>query len=53
MTTEKTSNAVTIKKFFGLKPGQTTGEFLKEFQALSPEEKEQLAEGIKNESCTY
>lgn len=43
------SNIVTIAKFFGLK-GATA---VKELKELNDDEKNQLAEGIRNGSLTY
>lgn len=32
-----------LKEFFGLKPGETSKEFLDEYRQLSPEERAELA----------
>lgn len=33
-----------IRHFFGMKPGESLSEFMAELKALSPEEKQELAE---------
>lgn len=43
----------TLRNFFGKKEGQTLSDMAEEFKALTPEEKQQLADGINNESLTY
>lgn len=54
MAGEKTtSDLVLIKDYFGYREGTGAGEFLKELKALSPEDKAQLAEGIRNGTLTY
>lgn len=42
-----------IKEFFGIKEGEVLKDFVVEFKKLTPEDKEQLAEGIRNGSLTY
>lgn len=44
-------DAVVIKKFF--MEGTSSAEALKELKALTKEDKEQLAGGIRNGSLTY
>lgn len=47
------SHATTIRKYFGYREGQKAGDFIKELNALTPEDKEQLAAGIENGSLDY
>lgn len=42
-----------IKKYFGLLPGQSLVDFKNEWGKLTEQDKEQLTEGIKNESLNY
>lgn len=43
------SQAVILKEFFGMKPGQTLTDFMAEIKALSPLEKDQLASAAARE----
>lgn len=43
---EEKSFVLACKEFFGLKPGQTAGQFLQETKALSNEDRKEIAEGI-------
>lgn len=48
------SDAVLIKEFFGMRyPGQPLSEYMEESRALTPEDKAQLAKGIRDGSLTY
>jgi hypothetical protein len=47
------SNIKALRNFFGQKEGQKLAEFADELKALSDDEKQQLADGIRNESLTY
>lgn len=47
------STLKTLRDYFGKKEGQSLRELADEFSALSPEEKQQLAEGINNGSMNY
>jgi len=53
MTEEKRTFTKTLKDYFGIKEGDKLADFAKEIQALSDEEKAQLADGIENGSLTY
>lgn len=46
-------DAAVLKEFFGLSEGETLSGFVQELKQLSPEEKTQLAEGIRNQTFTY
>lgn len=46
------SNVVTIKKFF-YDSDTPNAKFMEEWKQLSEEDKEQLAEGIRNGTLTY
>lgn len=50
---KKPGNAAVIKKFFGTKQGQTMTGFMEELRELTPEDKEQLANGINDGSLNY
>lgn len=41
---EKMTPVSILRKFFGLKPGQTLQDFLAELKTLSPDERKELAE---------
>lgn len=45
--------AATLKRYFGLLPGQTLADFAKETQKLSDVEFGQLKDGIESGSLTY
>ena len=47
------SAASVLKKFFGLKDGQTLSDFAGELKQLTDEDKEQLVQGITDESFSY
>lgn len=51
MADQAQSNAVVCKQFF--MPEAKSIDFIKEFKALSAEDKEQLGEGIRDGSLTY
>ncbi len=56
MATEKPKSpatAKTLKDFFGLRPGEGLKDFAAELKALTPEDKEQLVLGIRDESYNY
>ena len=42
-----------LKEFFGLKPDQTLKDFAAELKELTSEDKEQLVQGIENETYDY
>lgn len=48
-----TGTISTVKKYFGLKDGQTMTEFAKEYKELTDEDKAQLAGGILDGTETY
>lgn len=54
-TTEKVVRVgvADLKKYFGLKPGETLKEFAAESKALTDEDFCQLRDGIQNGSLTY
>ena len=47
--TKKMGPTGILKKYFELKPGQTLSDFAAELKALSPEAKQELAEGAARE----
>lgn len=47
------TNAKAINGFFGKRPGETLAEFMDEMKALTPADKDQLGDGIRNGSLTY
>lgn len=54
MTDEKKPGAaVVLKKYFEVRPGEKMVDFMEELKQLTPEDKEQLAEGINNGTLTY
>lgn len=53
MTEEKRTFTKTLKEYFGLKEGDRLADFAKEIQALSEEDKVQLADGIENGTLDY
>lgn len=53
MTETDKSDAVVLKEFFGKREGQTLTEFVVEMRQLTDEDKQQLADGIRNGSLTY
>lgn len=50
--TEK-SDAVLIQKFFGKRNGTTLKDYMEEYRQLTEEDKQQIADGIRNGSLTY
>ena len=44
MTQKEYTKVSAIRTFFGLKPGETLGEFMAELKALTPEDKKELGE---------
>jgi hypothetical protein len=52
-TYDPTKPVATIGKFFGKKDGASIKDLQVEIQALTDEDKRQLAEGIANGSMTY
>ncbi len=56
MATEKKKGPATVKvlkDYFGLKPGQGLREFAVELKGLTLEDRQQLANGIKDKSHNY
>ncbi len=56
MATEKKKGPATVKvlkDYFGLKPGQGLKGFAEELRELTPEDRQQLANGIQDESYNY
>lgn len=47
------TNISVLRNYFGKKEGATLTDFANELKKLSAEEKQQLADGIRNESLTY
>ena len=43
------SNIIAIKKFFGLRPGQTLPQFSTEFKQLALDEQKELADAIRTQ----
>ena len=50
---KKVGDAKVLKDYFGLREGETIRDFAAELKALTPEDKEQLASGIRDETFTY
>ncbi len=53
MTEEKRTFTKTLKEYFSMKDGQKLADFAKEIQALTDEDKVQLADGIEDGTLTY
>jgi hypothetical protein len=53
MTEQKRTFTKTLKDYFGIRPGDALADFAKEIQALSDEDKVQLADGIEDGTLTY
>lgn len=47
------SDTVLMKNFFGYRDGEGLSDFSNELKTLSPEEKAELGEGIRNGTFTY
>lgn len=47
------TNVKALRSYFGQKEGQTLTQFAAELKELSDTEKQQLADGIRDESLTY
>ena len=47
------TNIKVLRDFFGKKEGGTLAGFAAELKELTDQEKQQLADGIRNESLTY
>ena len=52
-TANQQSDLKVIRDFFGFRRGDKLRDFGKEYQALTAEDKTQLAEGIRNKTFTY
>lgn len=50
---QKRTFTKTLKEYFGVKEGERLADFAKEIQALSEEDKIQLADGIENGTMNY
>jgi hypothetical protein len=53
MTETKRTFTKTLKNYFGMREGDALADFAKEIQALSDEDKVQLADGIEDGTLNY
>jgi hypothetical protein len=47
------SDVVILKNYFGYREGDGLAQFSAELKSLSPEDKDKLADGIRNGNLTY